>query len=150
MLLLSVVLLGGCAAGIDHKIAYFGDKPYLVQTPSREFLFFWQWDEPSQVTDITNANAYVIDTKALEKRDVFPVKKETKKKKDKKKKAKLPADPMEALNAQYNQIKEVAPDKLSEALEECNISNLRGNNSARVNYRKHYECVVKKLAEFEE
>ena len=126
LILILPFLLVGCAAGIDHKIAYVGDTPYLVQTPNRQVLRLFQWAEPPVLTDLTQVQKQEIDTS-----------------KDNKNRESIPT--CEQLNAE--QIKAEGRALVSEVVSQCHLPNTIGNNSRNINYRKHYECVVKKLAQ---
>lgn len=43
-----ICLLSGCAAGINHNVVSFNDKPYLVETKTYAFLMA-EWSTPSTV-----------------------------------------------------------------------------------------------------
>ncbi len=45
-IIIASILLGGCAAGINHNVANINGKPYLIETHKRG-LFLKQWSEPS-------------------------------------------------------------------------------------------------------
>lgn len=51
-ILLTAVLLGGCAMGINHNVATINGKKYLVETKNRTVLGITQWSEPSTFTSL--------------------------------------------------------------------------------------------------
>lgn len=52
-ILLTAVLLGGCAMGINHNVVTVDGKQYIAETPTRNVLALIQWSEKTVYKEVS-------------------------------------------------------------------------------------------------
>lgn len=52
-ILLTAVLLSGCAMGINHNVVTVDGKQYIAETPTRNLLMLGQWGEKTTYKEIS-------------------------------------------------------------------------------------------------
>lgn len=52
-ILLTAVLLSGCAMGINHNVVTVDGKQYIAETPTRNLLMLGQWSEKTTYKEVS-------------------------------------------------------------------------------------------------
>lgn len=59
LLFLGLIVLSGCAAGINHNVAQINGQNYLIETKINNFWGLSQWSSPSTLTPLEVQNATI-------------------------------------------------------------------------------------------